>query len=141
MYTSQGETDKYKARLVAEGYYSQVAGSDYTETFSRMNKQDFIRVISAFIAVLRKHVRQFDRGTTYLNSDLTTVTFMHQPEGFINCKHPKHVCELLKSLYGLKQYRRLWNHTLDIFLKVYDLITNDAERCVYCIIASLLPAS
>lgn len=76
-------------------------------------------------------MRQFDIGTAYLNNDLTTRIYMRQPEGFINHKLPKHVCLLLKSLYGLKQSGRLWNHTFDSFLKLYNLLTSDADSCVY----------
>ena len=76
-------------------------------------------------------MRQFDIGTTYLNNDLTTKIYMQQPEGFIHPKHPSHVCALLKSIYGLKQSGRLWNHTFDTFLKLYDLITSDADTCMY----------
>lgn len=56
---------------------------------------------------------------------------MHQPEGFIHPKTPSHVCSLLKSLYGLKQSGRLWNHTFDAFLKLYHPITSDVDTCVY----------
>ena len=129
-YTSTGTIDKYKARLVAKGY-SQVHGLDYDETFSPVIKHDSVRVLFAIAAVLRMKMRQFDIGTAYLNSDLTTKIYMQQPEGFIHPKHPSHVCALLKSLYGLKQSGRLWNHTFDAFLKLYDLITSDADTCVY----------
>ena len=129
-YTSTRLIDKYKARLVAKGY-SQVQGIDYTETFSPVIKHDSVRVIFAIALVLRMHMRQFDIGTAYLNSDLTTRIYMHQPEGFVNHKTPFYVCLLLKSLHGLKQSWRLWNHTFDAFLKLYDLITSDADTCVY----------
>ena len=129
-YTSDGAIDKYKAHLVAKGY-SQVHGIDYTETFSPVIKHDSIRVIFAIAAVLRMHMKQFDIGTAYLNSDLTTRIYMQQPEGFANPKTPLYVCLLLKSLYGLKQSGRLWNHTFDHFLKLYNLLTSDADTCVY----------
>lgn len=76
-------------------------------------------------------MRQFDIGTAYLNNDLTTQLYMHQLEGFQNQQHPSHVSLLLKSLYGLKQSGRLWNHTFDAFLKLYNLVTSDADTCVY----------
>ena len=129
-YTSDGNIDKYKARLVAKGY-SQIHGIDYTETFSPVIKHDSVRVLFAIAAVLRMHMRQFDIGTAYLNSDLTTRIYMRQPEGFVSTTHPSHVCLLLKSLYGLKQSGRLWNHTFDAFLKLYNLTTSDADSCVY----------
>ena len=77
------------------------------------------------------HMRQFDIGTAYLNSDLTTRIYMRQPEGYLHFQLPSHVCLLLKSLYGLKQSGRLWNHTFDTFLKLYNLLPSDADTCVY----------
>lgn len=129
-YTSKGTIDKYKARLVAKGY-NQVHEVDYTETFSHVIKHDSIRVIIAIATVVRLHMRPFDIGTAYLNNDLTTRIYMKHPEGFINPCTLSHVCLLLKSLYGLKQSGRLWNHMFDAFLKLYDLVTNDADTCVY----------
>lgn len=114
-YTSNSDIDKYKARLVAKGY-SQVHGVDYIETFSPVIKHDSIRVIFAIAVVLRMHMRQFDIEIAYLNSELTTRIYMRQPEGYIDPKFPSYVCLLLKSLYGLKQSGRLWNHTLIRFL-------------------------
>lgn len=139
-YTSTGEIDKYKARLVAKGY-SQVHGIDYTETFSPVIKHDSVRVIFAVAAVLRMHLQQFDIGTAYLNNDLTTRIYMHQPEGFVNLKYPSHVCSLLKSLYRSKQSGRLWNHTFDAFMKLYNLITSAVDTFdVFLKHSMLIPA-
>ena len=79
-----------------------MAGIDYTETSSPVIKGYSIRVIFAVGAVLRMHMKHFNIETFYLNSDLTTVIFMHQPEGFIIPKYPEH-----------KQSGRLWNHIFD----------------------------
>ena len=135
-YTSTDAVDKYKARLITKGY-SQVHGINYEETFSPVIKHDSVRVLCAIASVLRMHMRQFDIGTAYLSSDLTTRIYMYQPEGFIDPINPSHVCLLLKSLYGLKQSGRLWNHTFDAFLKLYNLITSDADSCVYYRLTSL----
>ena len=77
------------------------------------------------------HMRQFDIGIAYLNNTLTTRIYMHQPVGFVHTRTPLHVCLLLKSLYGLKQSGRLWNHTFDHFLKLYNLLTSVVDTCVY----------
>lgn len=128
-YTSKGGIDKYKTRLVAKGY-SQLDGIEYTETFNPVIKCDSIQIIFV-VVVLRMHTRQFDIGTAHLNVDLTIVIYVRQREGFISKTFPSHMCQLLKSLYGLKQSCILWNHTFDAFLKLYDLTTSDANSCVY----------
>ena len=59
----------------------------------------------------------------YLNSDLTVKTvylygelkdeiYMAQPEGFIKSGQEHKVCKLIKSIYGLKQARRVWYETI-----------------------------
>lgn len=43
-------------------------------------------------------LKQFDIGTTYLNSNLVALIHM-QPLGFRNLIYPDYVCPLLRSLY------------------------------------------
>ena len=59
------------------------------------------------------------------------MTFLSQPEGFIAPDHPKYVCKLKKSLYGLKQSARCWNQTLDNFLMANGYRRNGADNCIY----------
>jgi hypothetical protein len=40
-----------------------------------------------------------------------SIQYMHQPEGFKD--GTDHICELLKSLYGLKQSGQAWNIEFD----------------------------
>ena len=53
---------------------------------------------------------------------------MEQPEEFIE---ENSVCYLKKSLYGLKQAARCWNHTLVEHLKSNGYVQNPAESCIY----------
>ena len=48
-YKLEGTIDKYKARLVANGY-AQKEGIDYIEKFSLVEKLDIIRMVLAFAA-------------------------------------------------------------------------------------------
>lgn len=52
---------------------------------------------------------QFDIRTAFLNGDLEEEIYVVQPLGFVDHEHPEHVCQLRKSLYGLKQFSRNWN--------------------------------
>ncbi|MBN8157116.1 hypothetical protein J0J30_24280, partial [Vibrio vulnificus] len=49
----------------------------------------------------------------YLEEDLYTI----QLEGFTDPKQPKKVCKLKRSIYGLKQASRSWNHRFDKVIK------------------------
>ena len=56
---------------------------------------------------------------------------MMQLEGFQDPQTPKDVCLLLRNLYGLKQLARQWNKKMDKFFKHWELISSDADSCVY----------
>ena len=51
----------------------------------------------------------------YLNRQLKEKVYMRQPEGYGD--NTGRVCELVKTLYGLKQSGREWNNELDQKLK------------------------
>nr|GEW01261.1 retrotransposon protein, putative, Ty1-copia subclass [Tanacetum cinerariifolium] len=53
------------------------------------------------------------------------------PEGFIDPKHPRKVCKLQRSIYGLKQASRRWNKRFDEEIKKFGFTQNLNEPCVY----------
>ncbi|GJT10315.1 retrotransposon protein, putative, ty1-copia subclass [Tanacetum coccineum] len=59
------------------------------------------------------------------------VTYMVQPEGFVDPKHPRKVCKLQRSIYGLKQASRSWNKRFDEEIKRFGFDQNLDEPCVY----------
>ena len=58
---------------------------------------------------------------------------LEQPEGFrkVGPKGEKLVCQMKRSLYGLKQSPRNWNQVIDTWLKAYGLTASGADPCVY----------
>ena len=81
-----------------------------------MVKPTKIRTIIS-IAVLKKWpLRQLDVQNAFHHGHLHEEIFMAQPPGFIDERHPHHVCLLKKSLYGLKQAPRAWFQRLSFFL-------------------------
>lgn len=59
----------YKARLVAKGY-SQVSGTDFTETYAPTAKATTIRVVLALATMLNLDLKQFDFNSAFLNGVL-----------------------------------------------------------------------
>ncbi|GJY42675.1 retrotransposon protein, putative, ty1-copia subclass [Tanacetum coccineum] len=57
--------------------------------------------------------------------------YMVQPEGFVDPKHPRKVCKLQRSIYGLKQASRSWNKRFDEEIKKFGFDQNLDESCVY----------
>ena len=110
---TNGKIAKYKARLVAQGF-SQVAGVDYVDTFAPVIRLESLRVLFAIAIILDFEIDQADVVGAYLNSKLEEIIYMKQPEGYED--GTDRVWLLLKSLYGLKQSGRAWNHTINAFL-------------------------
>ena len=120
----------YKGRLVAKGF-RQTHGVDYDETFSPVVMLKSIRILLAIAAFHDYEVWQMDVKTAFLNGNLLEDVYMTQPEGFVDPKHPKKVCKLQRSIYGLKQASRSWNLRFDEVVKEFDFIKNEDEPCVY----------
>ena len=57
----------------------------------------------------------------FTNGHLEEEVFKRQPEGFVEEGKEHLVCKLKQSLYGLKQFPRCWNSTLDAHLKGMDM--------------------
>jgi len=102
----EGNVVKYKARLVAKGC-AQRPGHDYLETHSLVVRMESIRAILAIAATHKLHMHQMDIKGTYLNGMLKEHVYMKQPEGFNN--GTGRICQLIKTLYGLKQAGHEWN--------------------------------
>ncbi|CAI7779324.1 unnamed protein product [Closterium sp. NIES-54] len=58
----------------------------------------------------QKKLRQIDVANVFLYAPVNAKIFVEQPHG--SDTDPNEVCQLLKSLYGIKQAPRLWQHYL-----------------------------
>ena len=125
-----GEIERYKARLVAQGY-SQTEGIDFNETFAPVAKFASIRALLALAAIYDLEIHQMDVKTAFLNGDLEEEIYMVQPEGFVVSGKEQLVCKLNKSLYGLKQASRAWYQKMDQALLDVKFHRLQADSCVY----------
>ncbi|GKD90584.1 retrotransposon protein, putative, ty1-copia subclass, partial [Tanacetum coccineum] len=95
----------YKVRLVAKGY-TQSYGIDYEEMFSPVAAIRAIRILIATTAFYDYEIWQIDVKTAFINGYLNEDIYMVQPKGFVDPDHPRKVCKLQRSIYGLKQASR-----------------------------------
>ena len=127
---ADGTIDRYKARLVAQGF-SQKEGVDYNETFASVAKFCSIRALLALGAYQDLEIHQMDVNTAFLNGDLDEEIYMRQPDGFVVPGKEQLVCKLNKSLYGLKQAARAWYTKIDRVLLELGFSRLEADHCVY----------
>lgn len=125
---NNGDPIKYKARLVAKGYL-QRKGIDYRETFAPVVRYESIRALLAVAASKDYELGQFDITTAFLYGDLDEEIFMELPEGCNTAQGD--CCQLLKSLYGLKQSPRQWNKKFNEFLYQHNFKSNPADPCIF----------
>ena len=127
---SDGTVDRFKARLVAQGY-SQSEGIDYDEVFSPVARYTSIRSLLALANVKDWHIHQMDVKTAFLQGSIDAEIFMEQPVGYVDKNSPNHVCKLQKSIYGLKQAARCWNTEIDTFLQSTGYTKCSSDGCIY----------
>ena len=125
----KGNVVKYKARWVAKGY-SQTKGVNYDETFAPTATITAIRLLLSMACQRGMNIQQMDVTTAFLNAPIDHEIYVRPPplpELFADGV----VLKLRRGLYGLKQSPRLWNNTLDKWLREYGLAQTESDSCVY----------
>ena len=106
-YLADGTIERYKARLVAQGY-TQTYGVDYSKTFSPVAKNDIIRVLFSITANKDWPLHEFDVKNVFLHGKIEEEVYMKAPLGFSDDYNTEEGCKLNETLYGLKQSPRAW---------------------------------
>ena len=127
-FNANGKIDKFKARVVAQGY-TQIEGVDYFDTYAPVVKYNSLRVILSIATIKDYEIKQMDVATAFLNADIKETLYMEQPPGFNTDKSK--VCKLNKTIYGLKQSPMEWNKVLNDYLVSQQFIPLVSDPCVY----------
>ncbi|CAI7748631.1 unnamed protein product [Closterium sp. NIES-53] len=106
---ADGTIDKFKARWVVRGF-DQEHGRDFTETFAPVSRHTSLRILLAIAAMKKKKLRQIDVANAFLYAPVDAEIYVELPHG--SHGEPNQVCQLLKSMYGIKQAPRLWQQYL-----------------------------
>ena len=82
------------------------------------------------VAVKRKlYIHQLDIKGAYLNGILKEKVYMKQPEGYND--GTGRICQLIKTLYGLKQASQEWNHEFNSELRKRGYMHLQSDPCMY----------
>jgi len=90
-----------------------------------------IRVLLAIVANQDLELEQLDVKTAFLHGRLEENILMKQLEGFEVQGKERYVCQLQRSLYGLKQSPRQWYMRFDSFITSQGFKRSLYDCCVY----------
>jgi hypothetical protein len=119
-------------QYVAKGY-AQKYSIDYNKTTAPTARLESFRTILHVAATLGWDIQQIDIKTAFLHGVLPEdeTAFLKQPQGFEMPGKESWVMKLMKSIYGMKQASRIWNHTFDKAMKELGFRRISNEWCVY----------
>ncbi|KAF8749245.1 Reverse transcriptase (RNA-dependent DNA polymerase) [Rhizoctonia solani] len=101
---ANGEPERYKARLVAQGF-SQQPSIDFDKTFAPVVRLDLIRSLVSLANNNNWDICQLDVNAAYLHAEVDKELYMRQIPYFEDGTN--RVLKLKRSIYGLKQAGRI----------------------------------
>ena len=124
---SDGSIDRYKARLVAQGF-SQLPGHDFDETFAPVARYDSLRILLRIASQNKWIPQQMDVNSAYLYGTLKETIYMELTPGFRTSEK----CALLrKCIYGLKQSGREWHTCISTSLQQKGFEITTFDPCIF----------
>ena len=129
-YDQLGKPIRYKARLVALGFF-QREGEDYTEVFAPVGRQSTLRMVLAWAADNGLVVHQMDVKTAFLQADLEEDIYITLPPEVQSGDGDLVVYKAEKAIYGLKQAPRAWYDTLRGALEGFEFVAGDADTALF----------
>jgi hypothetical protein len=125
---------RYKVRLVAQEF-TQKPGIDFNETYSPVMNGITFRYLIYLAIQYHLSLQLMDVMIAYLYGSLDLDIYMKVLDVIsvlnIHANHNMYCVKLVKSLYGLKQSKRIWYNRLKEFLLNRDYSNSDDCPCVF----------
>lgn len=130
-YKVDGDIKMYKARFVAKGY-SQTYEIDYAETFAPVAKINTVRILLSLAVNFDWSLHHYDVKNAFMYVNLQEEVYMELPPGCkLQVEGSKQVCQLRKSLYGLKQSPRAWFDKFTSSMKAFGYQQSSSDHTLF----------
>ena len=128
---SDGELDKFKARLTACGY-SQRYGIDYHDTHAYVTNVKILRMIlQIYNSDATFKCEHWDVSNAFVNAPIDEVIYIAQPEGHAVPGKEDWILRLHKALYGTKQAANAWQKMVVHIMNKVGAKSIDADPATY----------
>lgn len=118
MKDSLGNIERYKSRFIANG-------------FTDVSKKDSICSTLALFAHFDLELQQTDMKMAFFNGELEEEAHMKQREGFSSSQGEYLVCNIKKSISGMKQTSIQWYLKFHDVISLFDFVKNIMDQCIY----------
>ena len=127
--SQDGQSLRYKARLFVRG--CQQTADQYEEVSAPVTTITTLRLLLHRVVTHEWVVKHVDVKAAYLNAGLKESIYMEVPQGVHIGKSGNVVCELKKSLYGLKQAGFNWNGLVHATLTEHGFEKSEIDHALY----------
>nr|KAJ0219811.1 hypothetical protein LSAT_V11C200065300 [Lactuca sativa] len=124
-----GTIDKYKARLVIQGFRKK-EGISIFDTYALVARISTIILLLALAAIHNLMIHQMDVKNAFLDGDMDEEIYLKQPKSFVTPGNEHTVCKLRKSLYSLKQAPKQWHQKFDDVILSTGFAINQDDKCI-----------
>ncbi|KAG7543425.1 Transposon En/Spm-like [Arabidopsis thaliana x Arabidopsis arenosa] len=129
-YLSNGEMERNKAHLVANGF-TQTYGEEYKDTFVLVAKLHTFRVVLSLATNLSWDLWLMNVKNAFFQGELVKEVYVRPPSG-IEIEEGKDI-KLKKTIYGLKQSQRAWYHKLSKTIISNGFKRSEADHSLFTI--------
>lgn len=128
---SNGDLDKFKARLTACGY-SQRYGIDYHDTHAYVTNVKMLRIIlQVYNSDPSYQCEHWDVSNAFVNAPIDEIIYVAQPEGHAVQGRENWIMRLHKALYGTKQAANAWQKMVVSIMKKAGAKSMRADPATY----------
>lgn len=123
--------ERYKARIITQSFL-QIYGINFARTFGLIVRKKILKKFLAIAIMLKLTLLQINVISAYLKNcfdNKNQLIFIKILQRF-RSKQERLICKILKSLYSLKQSKRLWNKTISKFFQKIRLVLTNANLCI-----------